>query len=992
MPKLQSKNKLYDALRVGYEDRAVPMLPSYPVKTIIKQMEVEIDQLSKIVTGPLYYGEAEQLLLDPLASIAQEILSIGEGKGYVVGAVVKAAYAKASQYSVLAQVARVAATKEVADKMSAEAIKATPIYIALKGKLQEEQSTGKDKIPVWSLIYNFIKEQTASDVIGNLLRVEGSTLEPESLDKTYTTISRVMRTGKGFWLTPENRVAVLEKRAMVRAALTHIMSLLEASASQTAAQDDALTLAYWYLVYLRSCEKYDSTFPAGEFTAQSQAWVMSVRSTTTRMAECYTDIALLSYSFSVRIAVRLYESTREFFKPLLLSQSALDDLQVVFDDALGRFSRVAPKYALDAADDAFDTLKNYANATHILPASYTNELAELLANVELKYSVEASEIYSATGIASFQQLLLTRSSEKMSSLLVSAANIADAIDFLTRAKSILRLQFEGEATSFASITNLVSYQRHLQVRGSVGNPVPADFTVSDPITISYDKWKLNSKQENEWTLQQYMFTPVRSVPMAQHLVNASPRILWPTIGSVAIGDPITAAYATMPIPFAYTATRNRSRLSYDMSTLYYLLRGRNSFNPLDEVFGTAATLIVQHFEQYGQLVVNYLASICHVYVKKGSSAPELKSPNCPTIYGMPLKAFQSANTYSANKLSAMIDADQAVAIAVKDAKGVATTVTFALHQKYPVMRATLPIAYSPVKGAVIMVPVMSDTYRAAQILEKDAEGRALSRTVLNADRVAALDVNDLGYEKDIWTDPKGFAPFLVTLPHLLFEVQSSESLVRTQDFYKYSIASISRKVESDTGDLTVAGFVENPIVIYDMDDMVQALESEDPSPLDTTNATISAPESIIGGEEVKTTPSGSTTVTPTTVSSPISSVIAGESASKVATAPIIHEAAVDKMVVENNKEKVVQAGTPIVATTGSGPDEDQKPLSGSPSSSADATVVTNSTTPKSKKFFKKVEDGVTVDVKAIEEGEEVPSGYIPASETEWIEFVKKSEQ
>lgn len=1002
MPNLDSRNRYFEYLREGYDGRAVPMLPAYPYKTVLIQLEQEIDSRARVVRGPLYYGEAEQLLLDQLEKMAVEVLALGSGGSYTAGQVVKQLYAYAAQFSIIAEIAKVSQAKDVANKMSAEAVQNTPIYkalLTLSKKTEAELKKDGEWLPTWTLLDKFMSSTTfvGADVLGTLLKVSTDTIEVSTLQSAYQLLARVMRTGKGYYLTPTDRVTVLNKRAKVRAALATLIEKVDINIPKAGYASDALALAFWYLTYLNATENYDVVFPKGDFITQSQAWVMTLRSAATRMAEAYTDLALAAFTFDICIASDLYNSTLDFFTPLLIRQSSLEDVKVLYDDALARFDKVANKYMKAAAADAMETLRKYVRATHILPETYTRELQSLVSSISLTSSVSATEILADTGMAGSSAVLLTRANDKMASLISDAANITNSIDFLLRAKAILRLQLDNSVEVVSPLTDRIQYKRVLPVVGNVGVPVEANFSLSDPLTIVVPKWTYDNKGARKWVYQDKLFNPQHIIPLMQENISEEPLYVWPSMGELPMGDPITKMYSRMPIPFAYSKSRNRSALTYDMTSLRYLLSGRIDFNPLHDTFGLAATALVNHFDEWGQALVDYLSSVVLVY-KLEDNKVSLVAPKIPAIYGMPLKAFLTKNKRheDAKTLDEEVSNDQAVKVEVERGDG-KTYLYFVLHKAIPKEHETMPIAYTPVRGVVLTIPLYKATYDKAMTVKATAEGNALQKRLVTAEIAAAIDEKDIGYSKS-WLEPQGFAPFLITLPHMLFEVQVFDSLVKSADFLKFAVASISRKVAPDTGDLSLAAFTENPIVVFDAKDLQNAYDTDDPEPI--SGQELSAPGSIQGGDKAVTTRDNNNPLKPQDLTSPTTAEQLAKSAANVATAPIIHESTSEtRRVNKEGIEEVVPIGTMTVSkldeAAGLIPPAD-RPLSGGDDEggksapSREAGPI-DSKAPASKVYYKKVsEDGTITDVIELDSSDPVPSGYVPASRDEYETFKRSS--
>lgn len=976
-------------LREGFAGKAVAMLPEYPHMSVMTQMTATIDRMTRVVSGPLYYGEAEILILEPLLAIAADILKTKVGKvspskeGYLQGAVIKKAYELSAAYAVITEYAKISQAKDLANAMTADVVKNTPVYSALAAQYATDPDAPKvdPNAKVWEKLDAYLKKAGSLKTIQSLisLSMEGD-VQSDNVASVFTRFTRTLRKGKGFYLVPKQRAELITIRSAVRAAIEHLISEAENSASDKyLLYAEAMTLSYWYLTYLTIAERYDDVFPAGEYISQSQAWVLSLRTAAARLSAAYSDIAVLPYSFDIQLAVSLHKQAKKFYEPILLDNSAMKDGDAIFDASVATFERVANKFAVTAANSAIDKMVSYSKATTLLPAKYQTVLETILSQVKLEIDVTADKVMSDTLATSTYELILVRSNEHAASMLNDSADIVSAIEYVARAKAILALDFSDDAPFSELIPSGIQYQEVLPLKGSVGEAIVAGFSGVDPLTLKMEKYKYDSTSAKpKWVLADYLYKPVRQIPLLQSLISTSEYYLWPSLGEIPFGDPISKLFATLPLPACYTQTRNIRRLPYDITTFTDLTTGMFGRTPSGEIFQELALLLTSHRDEFGSAIADYLSALFFIYeFDLADASPKVRmiAPTLPAIFGMPRQAMIDANILDGeNALTSKVSAGRATKVSVGT-----KTYWFTLHAAFPKARPTLPVAYSPSRGVTLTIPIFQEAVYKAIEINVSKGGSVGVREYPTADVIGTFTLDNLGFSKSAFISPSGFAPFSMLLPHMLFDVQKTNTLTQSGEFTKYAVASISTKISNVTGDMKIAGFLDNPIVIYDLSDWNKARDEEDPTP--TSVASVDEGTSIRGGQEQRGSETHeNTTLRPVTVTADNSERAAREAAARVSSAPILHEAAEQGGQLASEPTAVSQPGAQ--------PELPQKTvIAGSPisepTSSNDATP--SSAEPVVVEKYYKIKKGEEWEYVVLKDGDEIPSGAIPCSKEEYLQ-------
>lgn len=477
-----------------YSGKGVKFSPSQTVSMMARAFDDTITTKLVKKVGPMYSGELERLILDPLVGLSTALLKAN----YTYRDVTKFFAARSLSFSIIDQVIKVYEVREVARYLTSDMLETSDIYrtmqrlgddvkthagerqkhandVKKKGGVQTDQpDKSKELAPnVLKLVQEFIQGKsfrdnvdmtTIQDLLANdeegmnkiMLASCFSIEEPSAFDEVDKTISEVYedfvnyaKTGKGMALTGEGRARVMQKLSIVRAAVSDLFdyALGETDPSvQLARGLAAMALGVALLSYLKMAEEPDAFFPKQELQFNVIAWAGGLKTEASELKEFWMYHALAPASFTVSLAHRLWTeeaSWAEFMGPEFeLMTQARDALT----KASERFDVVVSPFFKALAEKAVDDLLVRNGATKLLPihmiysdkfdSAYTATI-ERLTNEEIEWEYqEGNDTTQPTKMFTIPCRDKRKASEMMAE---QAQNIVNAYDVTVRAAQLISL-------------------------------------------------------------------------------------------------------------------------------------------------------------------------------------------------------------------------------------------------------------------------------------------------------------------------------------------------------------------------------------------------------------------------------------------------------------------------------------------------------------------------------------------------------------------------
>lgn len=858
--KLRTRSKLSELIREGYQGRAITLVPEYPVKTVAHQMLAHIDSKTKVRVGPTYNGEAERLILDPMYIRAAAVINMMEDGSYTPGILIREFYAYATHYSLIVEVAKVSQTKEIANAMTFEALQQQTIVSSiLKSSRAVSGDMAKDAKDIWSRIYadmSIIDADKISengdnptpifDVLSSMTDGNKEVTAEATLKDVFDTLMEHLRKGKGFPLSSHETAAYASKLATIRHLLARLEERLGTTQDLPGVRQDFLAMAYALSLYLEMVQNYDVTFPAGPFQSQSQAWVMSIHTGAARLRSFWMETALMPISFDTAVAAQMWQSTKDFFDPIFVKNLQYSEVMRLWDETSQQLPRVLVKYAQQAAQDAIAAFREHTAATHLLPSSWTSiseDIVSKVAEIE-EFNPDPAVVMSFVGATDPITYSKTRINVILMDLTIRAQSIQSTVSYISKARRLVSFTAD-DLQPYAPLA-AIDYTRYTPLRGSIGVPSQSGFTRRDPLELLIDKYTYDEKQPTspKWCLHDKLFKPIYLLKESQALATRTDRFIWPTYSEVPTSDPISAAYMAQPLFAAHTRHRNPSILPRTMQAYTNQILGQRATQLTQrEYFLQAAVLIATRFDQFGRSIVNALAASMSVFLADADSSKgwSLLLPEIPTVYGVPTQSFfrhaskgkDEQPSFSAS-LVEMVKDDYAV-VKIPDSN---VFIGFKLHAYVPSPSETYPVAFKMAKGVFVSAPLRRDLLDSVDALKK-------LLPALSADEVSVVDCKNLS---SIFIPAIGLTPFLLNLPHVLFEVQSQDAMLTTNVYLQSAYTSVKTKLFEYSQEMDVAAFTDLEVDLLDMDDYADALSVPDDIPSQSTPVTSSEPEgSEVGG-------------------------------------------------------------------------------------------------------------------------------------------------
>lgn len=1047
---LTNQSPLDSLLSKEYQGKAIELMPSYMHKSILLKMRHNLGERLKLVTGPLYYGEAEINLLVPLLEALRDSASKRSQ-----GTIAAHAYQLSAAFALIHDITKISQSRDIANQMTLTSVMAQPIvkrFIALAPKTEEPKGENlteekKNLATLWTAIKkmgdgNFTYEAPqhndltytplsvlyqSTNSLGTTVNDVKTTFSPTVVN-VWSRLLSTLRHGKGVPLERSGRkdlmaliTEILLRIDAIIGQVSNVDALLQTPMNETewntqtkkyslnlTAFQDAYTAMFWLEEYLNVVEQYDVIFPASDLMVQTQAWVLVIKTFAAKMKKCFAEIAQVSISYDISLAMALWDEVRNFWNPVLNKNlSAVSDLDTIWNSCKELASKLLSSYASSQVSTTFSGLKKYMEADYVLPSSEFSFASDVLDDYQMPmqdkgvYHVRTGEAVLTT-LDSVGERPTTQFDRDLliPKLAQSAGYVEAALACVRRSREILQLTEMTDDIYHSLLPEGMSWLNPYSLTGSIKDLNPAQFTYRDPMELSYEKYEAQKTDATinslDWRFTSLLMVPFYRIPQLQKFAedrSSSSRVIWPAVPELPVGDVITAEYVRQPLPASYTCTRNANFVANSWQAYMTLMMGHSGIaSSSRDMFRKIASVLEKYPDTYGKNILDALAATMFVY-KKGAKDADvwtLQRPSLPAIYGAPLQAMIDANPAS-NREKEGPAANECIITINGGAK-----YKFALHKKVPTPGPYVYISYPYTTGAFLQVPILKVVYDAL-------EQEILTTMKISLTEGDNVNVQDISGYNGVLTDlatlinkkgaasieglefqaSYGWAPFLSVMPHLLCAYQDKDDKLNSDEYKKYALLSVRVRYDLAEKLVYVGGFVDNPVELITVEEYMTETSKEDPSPL-VNGSVVKDPDPNPDLKEPVRS-EAAPNPTPETLGAEKrdenGQPVPGDkqkAAANVTSGPLMGPGAALKPAIPDTMkagDSVGRSSEPVDALRGTPapevgnqePDSDGKP---------------------SDKYWKKVaSDGTVEDVV---QAKSCPAGYVPASADDYAEFVKKA--
>lgn len=1042
---LNTKTALADLIQQGFQGKAVELLHEYPHVAILERERAMIEEKLKIVTGPLYDGEAEALIFKPLLrAVRAATKSSGDD-----AMVARSAYQLAASYALIHDLSKISQSKDIAKEITISTMQSQPIVAAFSARIAERggddlvnMKEDKNQPPrptrIWSAVTQILNDglvvrpaqdadkDAAKRTTTPLSLLYNATLPSLKIDSiesglvdSWRLLLSNLRHGKG---TPLDRSGRKVHMAEMAELLMRIDMLIELAVSaEKSGQDsinstcfvEAYTAMYWLLLYLNAIAEYDVIFPSSDIMVQSQAWVLIIKTQSAKLKKMFIDIAQVAMSFDIHTAIKLWDEVYRFYDPILNhSLSAVSDMNSLWGEVRAKAEKMLSSFAKDQVDSLFANFKGYMEADYLLPEKDFEVASEVLRQYKTPIPVSekvngterkfylakgGSAVFTASDSAGEAPVDINDRYMLVPQLANAASAIEEALSYVKRAREVLQIVEETDDIYHALLPSGVKWDNPYALVGTIKDMREADFSRTDPMQLTYEKYVVSTETSRagnmvgslDWQFSPLLMRPYYRIQQLQEFTrnrsNAS-RILWPGMGELPMGDVISAQYIAQPIPACYTASRNSNFVSNDMKAYMTLMSGRSGVTSASrDMFRKIAAILSNYRDTYARGILDALAATMFVYELKDNKWVVMK-PSCPTIYGMPLQAMIEANSWDGKAKEGEATASRYERITLDDGKVFA----FVLHTQMPNPDKFLYFAYPYTRGAYLHLPLLSYIFNDKAAELGKALGVSFDNTTTGEHDDQDVDklvnkISSLGL-RDI-KDPKfisvlGWAPYLINLPHFLCSYQDEPDVLFDEEYLKYALLSVRVRYDNVERAIYVGGFIENPVEVLDMDDYYKAANESDPTPI-IGGSTTQAPDAEPEGHEAKRSEAEDAPDPATLGAQPKDDKNQEVKTKELERVATVTQApVVDRAAVVQPKPGAEEPKTGLSKS-------DADALAGEPGPKADPESPDGAQPAGKDRYWKKV--SASGEIEEVIKADDCPDGYVPASEQEYRDFVIKQQ-
>lgn len=364
MQQLQTKSPLF-VDEQGYSGNIAEYNPNDAIRILSRMLQRTVRKAMTDVRGPLYAGEAEQFILDPLIQIAHVAYPAG---GFHTDDAVDALTllnSRAIQYALIGQVLDAEQMRELARYLSDDALRMTPMYRAIRnagGAFADWAATGADvpdALNAFQVLHSWVSgsaqdvyaatrannphQQNFDDIVNNVFTPDmnndayalsfsimfslqnrrtvvdlqdDTLLDQNQIQALYDEVLTHAFEGKGASLLPENRAITQDKITSVASSIQLLCEQAETLLDDHARWDVielAAVLTEGLLRYLNIVKEYESWFPHHNAVMSSSSAMSYAKQRVDMLASFWFKLAIIPNSISISVARALWAEEQSLY-------------------------------------------------------------------------------------------------------------------------------------------------------------------------------------------------------------------------------------------------------------------------------------------------------------------------------------------------------------------------------------------------------------------------------------------------------------------------------------------------------------------------------------------------------------------------------------------------------------------------------------------------------------------------------------------------------
>lgn len=657
MIELQLKKPILD-VEGQYTGKGVKFNPSQAVAMLARAYDNTIT--TKIVTrsGPIYDGELEYFILDPLVQIATNYLK-GSKSSRRSELVTRSLASRSIAYSVIDQIIKVYEIREVSKYLTNDMLKSSPIYTLILGlgdvqraieeeeeqdttKQEERKDQKKQEMPsALKAIMRYIKGEAKQAGKDNSLASVQSLMEGADNEQSVATalmtaacfgegaidslvtgledtvagiyrefVSHAKR-GKGMAQTSRGRARVIQRITLVRAAVDEMFKAAQASDDPLIDGTAAMALGSALLSYLRMAENPDAYFPKQELQFNVIAWAGGLKQEAAELKEFWMYHALAPTSFTIQLAHRLWTEEISWLGFMGEEFEIVKQARSALERAKERYDVIESPFYTDLADKIIRDILTRTGATKILPTHFLKsegfdaafqKTLDAVRDSKVEWVYDGSnDVQAPTRMYEIPCQDKTQTSERAA---IQAQSIVNAYDLVVRAAQLIAVESDDPQP----IRPLVQLEVNDLIWPEVKPVSPGEkltFTEPEPTSAALPEWsgepwpqKFDARDTfmPKWRMAEYLYKTIRPLRALWKGLSDDRALLMWSVQDVpeVMGDAISRPWGTQPVPACYTYQRNRTIRPYTMQEYLMGMEGAIDGVPWPDYLHHAAEIIVTY--------------------------------------------------------------------------------------------------------------------------------------------------------------------------------------------------------------------------------------------------------------------------------------------------------------------------------------------------------------------------------------------------------------
>lgn len=990
-------------------------------KTLVSQTQRVLWETVKaktaITSGPYYDGELERFILGPLYTLAVQY-----HQGKLTENQVQITFFKLSQsYAIISKIIALGGFKNVGNELG-EYIAANSDVVSSLAEQMSFAFAPTDTNLKGQNMGNFISELGRTgkalkpeEIIAATRKLSVTISDPSDVSAVQKLLVSQVGRGSGAVLPEEMATEMKRRHSLISFTIQKVLEVgavtdndLSFGAKITPMSfGDKVAFTVAYIHYLDMIADYNMNAPRIDVLSAPQAAFQHYRNAAVKLSTFFNDIACAPANLWVHWRFKQIDTAWTYFSSLLKSLgSQADDMKKFADNKKAQFQAVAASNYLGLANTVHDAIRAFTGAEEML--------SPLWADLIPKFTGVSKDTVSPTfpfsghvkNKSDLKKFYNSDAPRLLGYLSIELLDVTASIELIAQSNEVVQTAL-GE-----------SFMPQSSWLGPIDWPKPQITPIdkveyASPIDNAFLSMRIPRYTETvgrfgpTWIFEDKTYQNCFLLPLLYSALPKQGWFVWPNRGEMPVASIISASYANAAIPYEYVKTRYSKSFTNTWQDYLSQLGTEYDNIPPRMAYKGIAELFSEFYSAWGRDIADTLASHCFVWLKPiGGEKYYMINPGMPSLYGAPAAAFKAANVpkaakpvieektiekltiskrtqwaYSLDKDDKLFESNERTLIFdLEDGSSVA----FVLHNAIPPVSPVMYIPFAATKEATILVPISLSALM--------QEWTALYPSNTAVDPMNAQDLSDLLSKRIIdpvkpksWKALDSWARMSSAYPHVLFDyspsgTESFEGVI--EDMYEAASYFVVRSWMPTSQTLKVWKQQKVTLVAFEASDVNK--ESIDPV-IQGAKAVV-APVIVPESKEPGSVEHAGTSATP---GSP-SSVGSPESAGRANPDQVYQGMTIDERNSGSSAEKVETGKTipatktiaikigPRVATA-----EDVRPVdlpgTGAPEDEQPSDEEIASTSKKKKKYKKELPDG-KFEFKEFEEGEEIPSGFVPAED------------